>query len=112
MTTFVIRTYDGEDLGFILFANHEGDWPPAGENHCVFQGFPQDQAAGDDPHRRLVLDHKGREWTADIHYTDTEMTVRIALDSGWRMTIISNAEGNQWTAERDGETIDGTGEFL
>ncbi|MCC7253202.1 hypothetical protein [Hyphomicrobium sp.] len=112
MTSFVIRTEDEEDLGFLLFASHDGEWPPAGANECIFGGFPNDPSLLDDPRGRFVVDHKGQEWIADVSYTDAEMTVQINLRTGWTFHLRSNAEGNSWTAVRDGETLHGTGLFL
>lgn len=112
MTSFVIRTDDEEDLGFLLFANHEGEWPPVGANDCAFSGFPFDPALLDDPRARFVIDHRGEHCIADVSYTDTEMTVQIVLATGWTFNLRSNAEGNAWTAVREGETLQGTGMFL
>lgn len=112
MTTFVIRTDDERDLGFLMFAGHEGDWPPAGTNGCVFSGFPHDASLLDDPRGRFVMDNKGEEQKAELSYTDEEMTVRIALSTGWAFELRSNEEGNRWTAVRGNETIGGTGMFL
>lgn len=112
MTTFVIRTDDERDLGFLMFAGHDGDWPPAGANDCVFSGFPHDPALLDDPRGRLVMEAKGEEHSAEISYTDEEMTVRIPLPTGWTFDLRSNEAGNRWTAERAGERIEGTGMFL
>lgn len=112
MTSFVIRTEDEEDLGFILFAAHDGEWPPAGENECIFNGAPYDPSLMDDPRGRFVMEQKGREWVAVVDYTDTEMTLRMNLNAGWVFELRSNGSGNNWTAVRDGETIRGTGLFL
>lgn len=112
MTTFVIRTEDEDDVGFFMFAKHDGDWPPAGYNNCVFSGFAYDPSLLDDPHAIFVADHKGREWRAKVSYTDDEMTVLVAMDTGWTFTIRSNPEGNRWTAQREGETLLGAGMFL
>lgn len=112
MTSFVIRTEDEEDLGFLLFASHEGEWPPAGANACIFSGSPNDPSLLDDPRGRFVMEHKGQEWIADVSYTDTEMTVEIDLRAGWAFRLRSDANGNSWTAVREGETIRGTGMFL
>lgn len=71
MTNFVIRTEDERDLGFLMFAGHDGDWPPAGRNDCVFMGAPRDPALLDDPRAFFVAEHKGHEWAADVGYTDT-----------------------------------------
>lgn len=112
MTSFVIWTEEEEDLGFLGFAHHEGDWPPAGKNDCIFSGFPHNPSLLDDPRSRFVMEHKGREWVADVNYTDTEMTIRIDLDTGWVFALRSDADGNAWTAVRDGVTLAGTGMFL
>lgn len=34
------RTEDEEDLGIILFAAHDGEWSPAGENEYIFYWCP------------------------------------------------------------------------
>ncbi|WP_145640776.1 hypothetical protein [Neorhizobium alkalisoli] len=112
MTSFAIMTEDEEDLGFILFASHEGDWPPPGPNDCVFNGFPYDPSLLETPEARFVADHKGREWSADFTYTDEEMTVLIDMDTGWTFELKSNAGGNSWTARKGEETLSGTGQFL
>ncbi|NGN45329.1 hypothetical protein G6N74_30250 [Mesorhizobium sp. CGMCC 1.15528] len=112
VTSFVIWTEDEEDLGFLGFARHDGEWPPAGENECVFSGFPHDPSLLDDPRGRFVMEHKGREWIADVNYTDTEMTVRINLDTGWAFELWSNDKGNNWKAVREDVTLTGTGMFL
>lgn len=112
MTTFAIWTDEEEDLGFILFAKHDGDWPPAGNNDCVFSGAPYDPALLDDPRARFVSDHKGKENVAMISYTDTEMLVRIDLDTGWVFEIRSDANGNKWFATQGGTKIEGSGLFL
>lgn len=112
MTSFVIRTEDEEDLGFLFFASHDGAWPPAGANACVFSGFANDPSLLDDPRARFVMEHKGQEWVADVRYTNTEMTVQIDLGAGRTFHLRSNAAGNSWTAVRDGEALRGTGVFL
>lgn len=111
MTSFVIRTEDEEDLGFLLFAAHEGDWPPPGEIGCLFNGFPLDPALLADPRGRLIMDHKGREWPAQVSYSDTEMRVRLDLPDG-HFELRSDAAGNRWNARRGGEAMAGRGEFL
>ncbi|HUG63438.1 MAG TPA: hypothetical protein VMP03_16445, partial [Methylomirabilota bacterium] len=112
VTNFVLRTEDEEDLGFLLFAKHDGEWPPAGENKCVFNGSPFALSLFDDPRSRFIMEHKGREWIADVHYTDMEMTVRINLSTGWTFELRSNEDGNIWTAVREDETICGVGLLL
>lgn len=112
MTTFVIRTEDGQDLGFLLFARHEGDWPPAGRIDCVFTGFARDPGLEDDPRGSFVSAHKGREWTAEVTYTPTEMIVGIDLDTGWTFAIHGNEDGDTWTAEREAQRFEGPGLFL
>lgn len=111
MTSFVIRTEDEDDLGFLLFAAHDGDWPPAGEIGCVFSGFPLDPALLDDPRGRLVMDHKGREWVAQVSYSDREMLIRLDLPDA-RFDLRSDADGNRWRAVRGGQTLVGTGTFI
>lgn len=112
MTSFAIQTDEDEDLGFILFARHDGDWPPAGKNECIFNGFPYDAALLDDPRGRFVMEQKGQEWIADVSYSATEMLVRIDLSTGWVFELRSTESGNIWTAVRAGTTIRGTGQFL
>lgn len=112
MTSFAIWTDDGEDLGVLGFARHEGAWPPAGGHACVFMGFPHDPALLDDPRARFVMEQKGREWIAEVGYTETEMTARIDLETGWAFVLRSNADGNRWTATREGVTLAGSGLFL
>lgn len=112
MTSFVIRTEDEEDLGFLLFAAHDGQWPPSGENECVFNGFPYDPWLLDDPRARFVMEQKGQEWIAAVDYTDRDITVHFNLSAGWVFELCSNESGNSWTAARDGEAIHGTGMFL
>ena len=112
MTTFIIRTEDEEDLGFILFAKHSGEWPPPGEIDCVFTGSPHAAALRDDPRGRFVAEHKGREWTADVSYTETQMTVRMALSTEWTFAIVSDESGNRWQATRKSEQLQGRGVFL
>lgn len=112
MATFVIRTEDEQDLGFLLFAGRDGEWPSSGSYDCVFTGFPHDTSLWKDPRGLFVMDHKGPEWDADVSYTETKITVRITLDSGWIFELHSNEAGNRWFAERDNETISGTGKFL
>ena len=60
MTSFVLRTAEGEDLGLPGFARHEDEWPPAGPNDRMFVGFPDDPKLLDDPRGRFVADHKSR----------------------------------------------------
>ena len=112
MATFVIKTVGNQDLGFLLIASGEGDWPSAGWYDCIFTGFPADTSLWDDPRGLFVMDHKGQEWKADVSHADTQMTVRIAFDSGWTFELHSNHAGNRWFAEGDGNIIFGTGEFL
>lgn len=112
MTSFVIRTDNEDDLGFLLFADHEEDWPPSGENDCIFTGFPHDPALFDDPRGRFFLEHKHMEWVAEVSYTDAEMTVTIDLGTGWTFELKSNEAGNSWVANRGDERIRGTGEFV
>ncbi|MCY1406456.1 hypothetical protein D9M71_217230 [compost metagenome] len=95
-----------------MFAAHDGEWPPAGKNDCIFSGFPYAPSLLDDPRARFVMEHKGREWIADVDYTDTEMTVHINLNTGWAFELRSTESGNSWMAARDGEAIRGTGLFL
>lgn len=112
MTTFVIRTEEEDDLGFFMFAKYEGDWPPPGSNFCVFNGFPWDPSLSDDPGATFVADHKGREWQAEVSYTDDEMAVLVAMDTGWTFLIKSNPDGNLWLAQRGDEKLSGTGMFM
>jgi hypothetical protein len=112
VTCFVIRTQDDDDIGFLLFAGHEGDWPPSGRIDCVFTGFPHDSTLGDDPHGRFVLAHKHMEWVAEVSYTEEEMTVIVDLSTGWTFELKSNEVGNNWRARHGDESICGTGEFL
>ena len=112
MTCFVIWTDDEEDLGFLMFSAHEGEWPPPGKTDCIFTGSPHDPSLMDDPRARFVTQHKGREWSAEVSYADTQMVVRIDLSAGWRFEILSNAAGNRWMAEREGEKLHGRGMFL
>ncbi|WP_182087205.1 hypothetical protein [Aureimonas sp. ME7] len=112
MTSFVIRTRDEDDLGFLLFAAHEGEWPPAGTIDCVFTGSPHDPSLLDDPRGRFVVTHKDREYSAEIGYTPSEMRVRIDLGDGWLFEIASDEAGNAWTATRGTERLGGSGLFL
>ena len=112
MTTFVIRTDDERDLGFLMFADHDGDWPPPGAHDCIFSGFPHDPDLIDDPRGRFVMDHKNEERSAEVSYADDEMTVRIGLPTGWTFELRSNADGNRWTAKRGETSVGGTGLFL
>ncbi len=112
MTTFVIMTDEEEDLGFILFAKHDGEWPPAGHNDCVFSGMPHNPALLEDPRGRFVADHKGQEHVALISYTETEMLVRIDVASGWVLEVRSDANGNEWSATKGDTKMTGTGLFL
>lgn len=112
MTTFVIRTEEEQDLGFLLFARRDSDWPSAGSYDCIFTGFPRDTSLWEDARGLFVMDHKGREWEAEVSYAETERAVRTALDSGWVFELHSNEAGNYWIAERDNTTVSGTGEFL
>ncbi|WP_152046413.1 hypothetical protein [Aureimonas psammosilenae] len=112
MTSFVIWTQNEEDLGFLMFAQHDGEWPPAGRHDCMFTGSPRDPQLLNDPRSLFVSQHKGREWMAEVTYTPTDMIVRIDLDTGWIFQIVSNASGNTWTAVRDVERLDGLGVFL
>lgn len=112
MTTFILRTEDEQDLGFVLFANHPGEWPPPGAINCVFMGLPQATALRDDPRGRFVAEHEKREWTADVNYANTQMMVRIALDTGWQLEIISEESDNRWQATRKSEQIQGLGMFI
>ena len=77
-TTFVIRTEAGEDLSFIAFSQHEGEWPPA----------------------------------ANIDHTDTDMIVRIDLDTRWTFDLRSNENHANWTAIRGDASLWGTGILL
>lgn len=112
MTTFVIRTEDGRDLGFLMLADHDGDWPPAGRIDCVFSGFPYDPTLLDDPRGLLVMDNKGQEFSAEVSYSGNEMLLCIATATGWAFELRSDPDGNRWTATRDNMTIDGGGVFL
>lgn len=109
---FVIRTENEDDLGFFLFAAHEGDWPPAGLNDCVFSGFPYDPALLNDPRANFIAGHKKRDWQAEVDYNDEEMTVLVAMDTGWTFAIKSNPAGNRWIAQRGDERLSGAGMFL
>ncbi|WP_414831738.1 hypothetical protein [Afifella sp. YEN Y35] len=112
MTSFVIWTENEEDLGFLMFARHEGEWPPAGRHDCVFTGSPHDPKLLDDPRGLFVAEHKGREWTAEVDYTSEQMTVRIELDAGWVFQIFSSDSGNIWIAARGAERLEGSGLFI
>ncbi len=112
MTTFVFRTDDGDHLGFLLFAKHEGDWPPPGTARCIITGCPFDADLFDDPRAVFILDHKHVEWQAQVSYTEDTFVLRIAMPTGWRLEIVSDPEGNRWMAERDGERVSGGGVFL
>src|SRR5690606_14204560 len=80
MTTLVITTRDDQELGFVLFARHDGMWPPAGTNDCIITPFPaSDSSLLDDPAARFVAEHAGKEWVAEIGYGEDEMTVSIAF---------------------------------
>ncbi len=112
MTSFVIRTEDDEDLGFLLFVKQQGEWPPAGPNECVFSGTPYDSLLLNDPRGRFVTEHNGQEWIAAVNYTDTEITVLIDLDTGWTFELRSNEDGYRWMAQYEEETIGGKGMFF
>lgn len=112
MTSFVIMTDDDENLGFILFASHDGEWPPAGPNDVVFAGAPQNPALNSDPAALFVAERKGREHRAEISYSDTEMQLRIAFDDGFVFTLLSDEQGNSWTAVNNETKLQGTGLFL
>lgn len=105
MTTFVIRTEDEEDLGFILFATHSGEWPPLGSIECVFMDAPRDAALLDDPRARLIAEHKGQEWTAEVSYTSAHMMVTIDLSTEWRLEVISDESGTRWQARQRNEHL-------
>lgn len=112
MTTFVIRTREEDDLAFLLFANHDGDWPPAGRNNVMFTSLPFGAGLGDELPGAFVNAHKGQEWIADVGYAEDAMTVRIAFGSGWTFELVSGTNGNSWRAVRGSESIQGTGIFL
>jgi hypothetical protein len=113
MTTLVITTRDDQELGFVLFARHDGMWPPAGTNDCIITPFPaSDSSLLDDPAARFVAEHAGKEWVAEIGYGEDEMTVSIAFSTGWTFDLTSGAESTSWTAMRDGVTLEGAGFFL
>ncbi len=112
MTSFVLETSDGEPLGFVLFANHAGDRPPEGPIDVVFMGFPRRNSLWSDPRGALVLDHKGREWKADVRHAGGVTTVRIPLASGWVLELRGGPGGGRWSAERSGERLQGKGDFL
>ncbi|MGI8397565.1 hypothetical protein ACRYWZ_14390 [Agrobacterium deltaense] len=112
MTNFVIRTDNGEDLGFLLFVECHGGWPPSGLNECVFTGFPRDPRLLDDPCWRFVMEHKEQEWIATVNYTDTEITALIDLGTGWTFELRSSEDGYNWTAQRKEEVLRGRGMFL
>ena len=112
MTTFVIRNEDEEDLGFILFAKHSGEWPPPGSIDCVFMDAPRGAALLHDPGVRLIAEHKGREWTAEVIYTSTHMIVRIDLSTDWRFEVISDEISTRWQARQRNEHLQGLGMLL
>ncbi len=113
MTTFVLRTEDDDDLGFLMFADHEGEWPPPGINDCTISGFAFDPDVLRSPRGEWVMDHKHEEYRAAVSYTETTMTVEFDTPDGWSFRLTSNEEdGSSWTLTRAGEVLEGTGEFI
>ena len=112
MTAFALRTEEEEVLGFLLFAKHEGDRPPAGPNDCVLAGGPVKPSLLSDPRASFIRDHKGSEWTAEVSYEGSETTVRIAFSTGWNFESRSHDGGGRWWAERAGKRLEGSGAFV
>lgn len=112
MTAFVVRTEVDEDVGFLLFARHAGEWPPAGPIDCQFTGAPADAALLDGAHARFLEACKGREWTAVVAYADEAMTVEIDLGGCRRFALRSDVDGNTWSGRGEDGPLRGTGTFL
>ncbi|MDG6094494.1 hypothetical protein LOC54_05095 [Acetobacter sp. AN02] len=112
MSSFIIRTEDGRDLGFLLFAGSKDRRPSSGKHDCIFMGIPFDASLLDDPGSHFITEHKGREWSADVSYAGTEMTAVISLDTGWTFHLLGHEEDARWTARHGGDVLEGTGLFL
>jgi len=110
--SFHIKTDDGRQLGFVLFAKRDADWASAGFYDCILMGIPHDASLFDDPRGCFILDHRHQEQVAEVNYEGTEMITRITTESGWILQLRGDQTAGHWLAERGEERFSGHGNFL